>query len=155
MENETSKPKNKLKPILIAVVILLVLTIGTLLGIGFSTGKIQEVTATMFDSSEEITVPLDQFLVNLTPGESNRDQYLQIELSIFSAQKDAEATLTERMPQVRDAVITVLRNKTSDSLYATTEDGTLVIKNEIKEKINQEIGTSLVSDIYITNVVTQ
>ncbi|MFL2104953.1 flagellar basal body-associated protein FliL [Desemzia sp. FAM 23991] len=155
MENETSKPKNKLKPIMIAVVILLVLTIGTLLGIGFSTGKIQEVTATMFDSSEEITVPLDQFLVNLTPGESNRDQYLQIELSIFSAQKDAEATLTERMPQVRDAVITVLRNKTSDSLYATTEDGTLVIKNEIKEKINQEIGTSLVSDIYITNVVTQ
>lgn len=155
MENETSKPKNKLKPILIAVVILLVSTIGTLLGIGFSTGKIQEVTATMFDSSEEITVPLDQFLVNLTPGESNRDQYLQIELSIFSAQKDAEATLTERMPQVRDAVITVLRNKTSDSLYATTEDGTLVIKNEIKEKINQEIGTSLVSDIYITNVVTQ
>lgn len=155
MENETSKPKNKLKPILIAVVILLVLTIGTLLGIGFSTGKIQEVTATMFDSSEEITVPLDQFLVNLTPGESNRDQYLQIELSIFSAQKDAEATLTERMPQVRDAVITVLRNKTSDSLYATTEDGTLVIKNEIKEKINQEIGTSLVNDIYITNVVTQ
>lgn len=155
MENETSKPKNKLKPILIAVVILLVLTIGTLLGVGFSTGKIQEVAATMFESSEEITVPLDQFLVNLTPGESNRDQYLQIELSIFSTQKDAEATLTERMPQVRDAVITVLRNKTSDSLYATTEDGTLVIKNEIKEKINQEIGTSLVSDIYITNVVTQ
>ncbi|MBM6614688.1 flagellar basal body-associated FliL family protein [Desemzia sp. RIT804] len=155
MEKETSNSGNKLKPILIVVVILLVLTIGTLLGIGFSTGKIQEVTATMFDSSEEITVPLDQFLVNLTPGESNRDQYLQIELSIFSSQKDAEATITEKTAQIRDAVITVLRNKTSDSLYATTEDGTLVIKNEIKEKINQEIGTGLVNEVYITNVVTQ
>lgn len=155
MENATPEPKNKLKPVLIVVIILLLLTIGTLLGIGFSTGKIQEVTATVFDSSEEVTVPLEQFLVNLTPGESNKDQYLQIELSIHSSQKDAEATITEKTAQVRDAVIAVLRNKTSDSLYTASEDGELVIKSELKTKINQEIGLDLVNEVYITNIVTQ
>ena len=155
MEKEPSKSGNKLKPILIVVVILLVLTIGTLLGIGFTTGKIQEVTATVFDSSEEVTVPLEQFLVNLTPGKTNNDQYLQIELSIYSSQKDAEKTLTERTPQVRDAVITVLKDKTADSLYAATEEGKLVIKDELRNKINKEIGTEIVNEIYITNIVTQ
>lgn len=155
MEKETSKSGNKLKPILIVVVILLVLTIGTLLGIGFTTGKIQEVTASMFDSSEEVTVPMDQFLVNLTPGESNNNQYLQIELSLYSSQKDAEATITARTAQIRDAVITVLRNKTSDSLYSTTDEGTLVLKNELKDNINKAVGTELVNEVYITNIVTQ
>ena len=155
MEKETSKSGNKLKPILIVVVILLVLTIGTLLGIGFSTGKIQEVTATMFDSSEEVTVPLEQFLVNLTPGESNKNQYLQIELSIYSSQKEAEATITERTAQIRDAVITVLRDKTADSLYSTTDEGTLALKNELKDNINKVVGTELVNEVYITNIVTQ
>ena len=155
MENETSKSGNKLKPILIVVIILLVLTIGTLLGIGFTTGKIQEVTASMFDSSEEVTVPLEQFLVNLTPGKSSSNQYLQIELSIYSSQKDAEATITARTAQIRDAVITVLRNKTSDSLYSTNDEGTLALKNELKDNINTAVGTELVNEVYITNIVTQ
>lgn len=155
MENTTPNQKNKLKPVLIAVVMLLLLTVGTLVGIGFSTGKIQEAAASVFDSSEEVTVPLEQFLVNLTPGENNKDQYLQIELSIHSSQKDAEATITEKTAQIRDAVISILRNKTSDSLYATSENGELVIKNELKEQINKEIVSDLVNEVYITNIVTQ
>lgn len=155
MEKEPSKSGNKLKPILIVVVILLVLTIGTLLGIGFTTGKIQEVTASMFDSSEETTVPLEQFLVNLTPGKNNRDQYLQIELAIHSSQKDAETTITEKNAQIRDSIIAVLQNKTSDSLYSTNDEGTMVIKNELKDSINKVIGVELVNEVYITNVVTQ
>lgn len=154
MEKVTSS-SNKLKPILIVVIILVVLAIGTLLGIGFSTGKIQEATASMLDSSEEVIVPVEQFLVNLTPGESNNDKYLQIELSLHSDKKDAEATLTAGTAQIRDAVIGVLRSKTSDSLYATTEDGALILKHELKDSINQAIGSDLVNEVYITNIVTQ
>ena len=55
---------------------------------------------------------------------------------------------------MRDAIISVLRNKSTANIFDESE-GVLVIKQEIISKINQSLGSEVASDLYITNIVMQ
>ena len=57
--------------------------------------------------------------------------------------------------ELRDTVISVLRKKTVDTIFIEEEASNLVIKKELIDAINQKLDTDVVSDIYITNIVTQ
>ncbi|SFH51379.1 flagellar basal body-associated FliL family protein [Pisciglobus halotolerans] len=152
---ESGKTDNKLKKILIVVIILLVLSVGSLLGIGLKSGKAKEMVEAAMNPEVETTVPLEEFLVNLDEDKAVGSQYLKIELSVYSMDKEAEKLLTENAAQVRDAVITVLHSQTPETIFKKDQSGSLIVKHEIVEKINDVLEQPIVQDVYITNIVVQ
>ena len=152
-EAKAAKGKNK---IIVSVIVLVAILIGAVVSFGFTSGKAQDMIANF--SKEEVietTVPLEEFLINLDSGESAKRNFLKIEISLHSTKEGAEELLNANVAELRDTVISVLRKKTVDTIFIEEEASNLVIKKELMEAINQKLNTDVVSDIYITNIVTQ
>lgn len=152
-EAKAAKGKNK---IIVSVIVLVAILIGAVVSFGFTSGKAQDMIANF--SKEEVietTVPLEEFLINLDSGESAKRNFLKIEISLHSTKEGAEELLNANVAELRDTVISVLRKKTVDTIFIEEEASNLVIKKELMEAINQKLDTDVVSDIYITNIVTQ
>lgn len=154
MKKETGKDTN-LKKIVIIVSVLLVLSISSLAAIGLKSGKAKEVVEAVMNPTVETTVPMNEFLVNLTPKNNTRTSFLKIELSLYSLNKDAEMVLTEATPKIRDAVISVLQTQAPETIFDKEESGSLAVKNKLLQKVNQVLEEPIVKDIYITNLVVQ
>jgi flagellar FliL protein len=104
------------------------------------------------DKKEEgVTFPLDPFVVNLTDQGANKFLKIsvQLELSGVLLQEKAKS----KVPQLRDAVISLLTSKSSDSLM--TPDGKLQLKDEINIRANQILGQGSVKNVYLTDFVMQ
>lgn len=155
MKTEDKKEKQGTKRLLIIVAILGAIVIGAVVSFGVTSGKAAEIIEGLSKKEViETTVPLEEFLINLAPEKSGWGNYLKIELSVYSTEKDAEEEINKNIPQIRDAVINVLRTKSADSVFQKEEDS-LVLKKELIEQINKTVGMSLISDVFITNIVMQ
>ena len=120
----------------------------------FDSEKAAEFFAATDEETVEITVPLSEFLLNLKPVSSNDKSYLRIEFSFMVLRPEDEEELLAQEAVVRDAVIAILRQKTADTIFSE-ENGSLTVKTEIKEKVNEIIGRPIIEDIYVTNMVMQ
>ena len=99
---------------------------------------------------EGISLPLDEFLVNLTGG---GDHYLRTTMALGLKKGATEEKIKEHVPAIRDATLTVLRAKSLKELVKPeTQDK---LKDELKEKINAAIGDDEVLKIYFTAFATQ
>lgn len=152
-EAKAAKGKNK---IMVSVIVLVAILIGAVVSFGFTSGKAQDMIAN-FSKEEviEITVPLEEFLINLDSGESAKKNFLKIELALYSTEEGADELLNANVPQIRDTIISVLRKKTVGTVFEEEENSNLKMKKELMDAINQKLDTDVVSDIYITNIVTQ
>lgn len=157
MEREAQLPRKQSVPRLILIAVILVIlvigggTIGSLITTGI--GK-EWITSFNQKEVESILVPQEEFVVNLKSNDGNLDDFLKIEMSIETIDAEHETILTEKAAIVRDAIISVLRNKSTTNIFDESE-GVLVIKQEIISKINQSLGSEVASDLYITNIVMQ
>lgn len=157
MEKEAQLPKKLSAPRLVLIALLLVALMigGGMIGSLITNGKAKEWVANFNKKEVElIIVPQEEFLVNLKSSDDNLDDFLKIEMSVETTDKEKEAILTEKSAIVRDAIISVLRNKSTDTIFEEAE-GVLVIKQEIILKINQSLGSDVASELYITNIVMQ
>lgn len=155
MKTEDKKEKKGTKRLLIIVAILGAIVIGAVVSFGVTSGKAAEIIEGLSKKEVvETTVPLEEFLINLAPEKSGRGNYLKIELSVYSTEKDAEEEINKNIPQIRDAVINVLRTKSADSVFQKEEDS-LVLKKELISQINKTLDEPLISDVFITNIVMQ
>ena len=154
MKEEAGKGAN-LKKILIIVSVLLILAICSLAAIGLKSGKAKEMVEAAMNPTVETTVPMDEFLVNLAHENNTRISFLKVELSLYSLDKDAETTLIEATPKIRDAIISILQTQTVETIFDKEESGSLAVKNELLQKVNQVLEDPIVKDIYITNIVVQ
>lgn len=157
MEKEAQLPKKLSAPRLFLIALLLVALMigGGMIGSLITNGKAKEWVANFNKKEVElIIVPQEEFLVNLKSSDDNLDDFLKIEMSVETTDKEKEAILTEKSAIVRDAIINVLRNKSTDTIFEEAE-GVLVIKQEIILKINQNLGSDVASELYITNIVMQ
>ena len=92
---------------------------------------------------------MDPFLVNLAdPGQL---RYLKVTLHIETPLKGEE--YEKRLPQLRDSVLSVLSSKQFKDI--STSDGKNVLREEIKEKMNQLLVETKVQNIYFTEFVIQ
>jgi len=92
---------------------------------------------------------MEPFLVNLAdPGQL---RYLKVTLHVETHQRGDE--FEKRLPQSRDAVLTVLSSKNSRDLM--TSEGKNALREEIKEKINHLLTETKVRNIYFTEFVIQ
>lgn len=155
MKTEDKKEKQGSKRLLIIVVVLVAVVVGALVSFGVTSGKAAEIIENLSKKEEiETTVPLEEFLINLAPEKSGQGNYLKIELSVYSTEEDAEEEINKNIPQIRDAVINVLRTKSADSVFQKEEDS-LLLKKELIDQINKALDEPLISDVFITNIVMQ
>ena len=157
MEKEAQLPRKQSVPrlILIAVILVILMIGGGTIGSLITTGLGKEwITSFNKKEVESILIPQEEFLVNLKSNDGSLDDFLKIEMSVETTGEENGTILTEKAAIVRDAIISVLRNKSTANIFDESE-GVLVIKQEIISKINQSLGSNVASDLYITNIVMQ
>ena len=134
-------------PILMGVVLVLVLAIGAKVFLGGSKANAKETKKAV---EVGLSMPLDEFLVNLS---GSSDHYLKTTIALGLKKGLTEEQVKEKVPAIRDAVLSVLQVKTSKQLGSAKDRDSL--KEEIKEHVNKEIGEESVVKVYFTAFATQ
>lgn len=96
-------------------------------------------------------VEIKEFVVNIIGQDAAH--YVKASLSL---ELDKEATLDEvnkRMPQIRDAILLLISNKTFEELQDI--QGKNQVKAELKSKLNSILKTGQVNNVYLTDFVVQ
>ena len=96
-------------------------------------------------------VEIKEFVVNIIGQDVSH--YVKASMSL---ELDREATLDEvnkRMPQIRDAILLLIGNKTYEELQDI--QGKNQVKAEVKSKINSFLKTGKVDNVYLTDFVVQ
>ena len=96
-------------------------------------------------------VEIKEFVVNIIGQDVAH--YVKASMSL---ELDRETTLDEvnkRMPQIRDAILLLIGNKTYEELQDI--QGKNQVKAEVKSKINSFLKTGKVNNVYLTDFVVQ
>jgi flagellar FliL protein len=94
---------------------------------------------------------LDTMIVNLSDHGGKR--YLRVTMALELSDLEAETTIENRLPQIRDAILMILPTKKYDDI--STTDGKIALRNELMEKINSLMTKGQVNNIYFTEFVIQ
>ena len=96
-------------------------------------------------------VNIDEFIVNIISADVSH--YVKASLTVELTNEDVKGEVEQRMPQVRDAVLLLIGNKTYEELQDL--QGKRQLKAELTSKINSFLQTGKVKSIYFTNFVVQ
>jgi len=94
-------------------------------------------------------VTLDQFTVNLTTPGSTTPKYVRVNISLEVPGDEVEAELTQRMPQVRNAIIDLFNSKRPADVVS--EEGRQYLKEEIRSALNGFMVSGKVKGVFFTN----
>lgn len=94
-----------------------------------------------------------EFTVNLMTPQGLPSRYIRTGLVLQVADRKVAAELKRREPQVRDAVIGVLRTKTIEEISGKT--GMHHLRQEIKTAVSHLLSPGAVTDVYFTDFVIQ
>jgi flagellar FliL protein len=116
----------------------------------------EEVIEEVVEEEEEVVVigemfPLDPFVVNLADGNGKR--YLRATVQLELAPEQAVATFEQRLPQIRDVVLTILSTKAFEDIR--TADGKMSLRAEFITRLNELLNDESVANIYFTDFVIQ
>ena len=102
---------------------------------------------------EDLGVQFDvgTFIVNLQ--DKDADRYLKITIVLDAQDEKVKAELEKRLPQVKDAITTLLFTKTSQDLRTT--EGIEELKEEILKRVNAILPIGGVKNVYFTDFVIQ
>ena len=153
---------NKLVFILIGVVVLVMVGLGggffmmwtkmaTLNAQGPAVPNAAAATAPAEQAMLGPIFSLETFIVNLADKGGNRYLRVTMDLEMTNAALDDE--LTERLPQVRDAVLTILPNKRFENI--STAEGKTSLRSELIEELNSFLSQGKVTKIYFKEFVVQ
>jgi len=162
-EATTKKADGKKKLFIILAVVILILLLGGGFGAWyFMKGKSD--SEEKKDPAQQVPVPalaqqaqigpmvnIDEFIVNIISGEAAH--YVKASLTVELTNDQVKTEVEQRMPQVRDAILLLIGNKTYEELQDL--QGKKQLKAELLEKINSFLQTGKVASIYFTNFVVQ
>ncbi len=157
----TKKPEgsggSKTKLIIIIAVVL-VLLIGAGIG-GFlflkgddsKTPQAEQAAAATQGKQVGPMVNIDSFIVNILDDEESR--YLKAAITIEVDSDAAAQELNQRMPQIKDAILLLVGNKTFSEL--SDLQGKIQLRAELINKLNTILVKGKVKRIYFTDFVVQ
>jgi flagellar FliL protein len=96
-------------------------------------------------------IKIDEFIVNIISEEENH--YIKTSMVLELSGEEVTEEVNKRMPQIRDAILLLIGNKTIEELQDL--QGKKQLKAELKAKINSFIKTGRVKAIYFTDFVVQ
>ncbi len=150
-------PKRKKVPINLIVIVILVLC---LLGggayvwkSGLLSGNSDEGSLEQQETQQEIgpIYPLETFIVNLVGGRGKNYLKAKVELELDSDKTEIE--INKRLPQVRDAILTMLSSKSNEDI--NTLEGKFQLRAEIITTLNQFLKTGKIRNVYFTDFIVQ
>ncbi|OLS03763.1 flagellar basal body-associated FliL family protein [Tissierella creatinophila] len=152
MEKEKKKmSKSKLIIIILLVVILAIVAVGAYMMIS---GKSFKDAKKMFESKDEYTIALDEFVTNLKNESKDKGKnYLKIQVALMYTDKKNTEIIEANISKIRDIILNDLREKSSAQILEV--ENTPKLKEKILEKINNSLGKKVIHDIYFTNLVVQ
>jgi len=100
------------------------------------------------DQVLEATVDISEITTNL-----KSDNIVQISLKMETTDKKAKEELEKRDFQVRDIVISVLSNMEAKELEG--QNGITILKEKIKNNVNELMQNGEVKQVYITSFILQ
>ena len=154
---EEGAPKRKKIPInLIIITILFLCFIGGGIYVwksGLIAGNSSEVALDEQENNKEMgpIYSLDTFIVNLVGGRGKNYLKAKVELELDSEKTTAE--INKRLPQVKDAILTMLSSKSNEDI--NTLEGKFQLRAEIISTLNQYLQTGKVKNVYFTDFIVQ
>jgi flagellar FliL protein len=96
-------------------------------------------------------VDITEFIVNIISADGNH--YVKTALTLELTTPQAKDEINQRMPQIRDAILLLIGNKTFEELQDL--EGKRQLKAEIMSKINGFLQSGKVKSIFFTEFVVQ
>ncbi|NOY64543.1 MAG: flagellar basal body-associated FliL family protein [Nitrospirae bacterium] len=158
VQKEEEKPKKKGKSKLIIIIVLVLVLAG---GGGFfaytkffankGSANTEEVKKEedLIKEEEPMLFSLEPFVVNL----SDRGRFLKVTLKLELVDKRYEKLAEARVPQIRDAIITLISSKSAESI--STPEGKFQLKDELLMRANSATGRDIFKNVYFTDFVMQ
>ena len=153
-EEETGAKKGKKKMILIIIVAIVAVALaagGFFLVPKFMGGGKEKKEKEETKAEEGVMFSLEPFVVNL--NDAGGPKFLKVSIQLELSSPALMEKAKQKTPQLRDAIITLLTSKTSESLYMP--EGKLQLKDEINARMNQALGANSVKNVYLTDFVMQ
>ena|SRR5690554_3741588 len=95
------------------------------------------------------TYQMEEIIVNLKEG----SRYLKVGIALgYNLQRDEEAIVQKEI-QVRDAIITLFRNKSVDELMLPENEAKL--KKDIEKRLNEFFSEDIITGIYFKDFLIQ
>lgn len=152
---EAGGSKMKLIIIAVAVVLLIGIGVGVFLFMG---GEEEEISPEQEQKEMEMQanqvgpmVNIDTFIVNIIDDEESR--FLKAAITLELNNPDAAMEVNERMPQVKDAILLLISNKTFGELQDL--QGKIQLRAELLNRLNSILVKGKVKRIYFTDFVVQ
>ena len=100
-------------------------------------------------AGKTVLIPVDPFVVNLT----EHGRYLKVTLQLELSDAVQQPAIIEKMPNIRDAMITLLSSKSAEAVSGP--EGKLQLKDELLLRSNQAVGKDLFKNLFFTEFVMQ
>jgi len=94
-------------------------------------------------------IALDSFVLNL----AEQGRFLKVTMQLELVDATNQPLVTEKMPQLRDSIITLMSSKSVESVSSL--EGKLQLKDELLLRANQTMGKDLFKNLYFTEFVMQ
>ncbi len=154
-EEQQQQPKSGRKTIILIGIIAVVVILAGVGGyFGYThfvpKGKGQDKEAAKdAKAAKGVLIPVDAFVVNLSdPG-----RYLKVTMQLEIDDPLNQPLVTEKMPKLRDAIITLLSSKSSEAVAGP--EGKFQLKDELLLRVNQAVGKDVIRNLYFTDFVMQ
>lgn len=99
--------------------------------------------------AKAVLIAVEPFVVNLT----EHGRYLKVTLQLELSDAAQQPVVVEKMPNIRDAIITLLSSKSAESVSGP--EGKLQLKDELLLRTNQAVGKDLFRNLFFTEFVMQ
>lgn len=153
-EEKAKEPKKKKSKKLILIIIIAVAVLAGGTGAFFfvtKSGGEKQKKEEEAKKEEGVMFALDPFVVNLSDQSGNKFLKVSMQLELVGPAVMEKAKV--KTPQLRDAIITLLTSKTSETLMSP--EGKLQLKDEVNIMVNQILGDNSVKNAYLTEFVMQ
>jgi len=149
--------KKKLMIIIAAVLVLLIgIGVGAFLFLGGNEDaglSPEEEQAQLEQQAKQVgpMVNIETFIVNILDDQQSR--YLKAAITLELNTQEASMEVNQRMPQIKDAILLLLSNKTYSEL--SDLQGKIQLRAELINKLNGILQQGKVKRIYFTEFVVQ
>ena len=146
-------PKGKLKIIIAAVGLFVIIGGGSVTWFMFSRGHSEEVHAEAAAPKPAIFIDVPEMLVNLVGAPGERVQYLKAKIVLEVKEEKLVEAIKPSMPRVTDLFQTYLRELRPADL--TGSAGLFRLKEELTRRVNTAIAPSQVNAVLFKEIVVQ
>lgn len=150
-QEQTKKPGNKKSLLIVTVILVIALAGGAAAYIAFfSSGQSHEAGKESKKALKPALIALDPFVLNL----AEHGRFLKVSMQLEIEDSSQQALVNEKIPQLRDAIITLVSSKSAESV--SSPEGKFQLKDELLLRANQAVGGGVVfKNLYFTEFVMQ